>query len=71
MNTAPQRRIIRMPEVVQMVGLGKTAIYGRIKDHTFPAPIKLGRASGWVESEVQQWVDDQIAANRGGKEAEH
>jgi len=65
MNTQPQRRIIRLPEVCERVGLGKTAIYGRIKDHTFPPPIKLGRASGWVEEEVQQWVDEQIEATRG------
>ncbi len=65
MNTEAQRRIIRLPEVSQLVGLGKTAIYDRIKEHTFPAPIKLGRASGWVEEEVQQWVDEQIEATRG------
>lgn len=65
MNTQQQRRIIRLPEVCERVGLGKTAIYGRIKDHTFPSPIKLGRASGWVEEEVQQWVDQQIEASRG------
>ncbi len=66
MNTESQRRIIRLPEVSQRVGLGKTAIYERIKEHTFPAPIKLGRASGWIEEEVQKWVDEQIVATRGG-----
>lgn len=48
-----------------MVGLGKTAIYGLIKDHTFPAPIKLGRASGWVESEVQEWIAERIQQRDG------
>jgi len=65
MNTQPQRRIIRLPEVRERVGLGKTAIYGRIKDRTFPSPIKLGRASGWIEEEVQQWVELQIRSTRG------
>lgn len=71
MNTAPQRRLIRMSEVMKMTGIGKTAIYGRIKEHTFPEPVKLGRASTWVESDVQKWVDEQIAANRGGDDANH
>lgn len=66
MNTEAQRRIIRLPEVSQLVGLGKTAIYDRIKEHTFPAPIKLGRASGWVAEEVQKWLETQITATRGG-----
>jgi len=65
MNNQPQRRIIRLPEVSERVGLGKTAIYSRIKDHTFPSPIKLGRASGWIEEEVQNWVESQIEATRG------
>lgn len=66
MNTEAQRRIIRLPEVSQLVGLGKTAIYERIKEHTFPSPIKLGRASGWIKEEVQKWVETQITATRGG-----
>lgn len=64
MPSTEARRIIRLPEVMNMTGLGKTTIYGRISDHTFPAPIKLGRASGWVEADVQQWIETQIAASR-------
>jgi len=71
MNAEQQRRLIRMPEVMKMAGIGKTAIYGRIKDHTFPAPVKVGRASTWVESDVQKWVDEQIAANRDGDHSGH
>lgn len=32
----------------------------------FPKPIKLGeRASGWIESEVREWIEDRIYASRG------
>ncbi|MGT2505719.1 helix-turn-helix transcriptional regulator [Cupriavidus basilensis] len=37
-----------------------------MKEHTFPSPIKLGGASGWIEEEVQKWVETQITATRGG-----
>ncbi|MDE2773362.1 MAG: AlpA family phage regulatory protein [Gemmatimonadota bacterium] len=31
------------------------------------APVRLGaRAVGWIESEVDQWIRDQIAASREG-----
>ncbi|WP_343661114.1 AlpA family transcriptional regulator [Ralstonia sp.] len=60
-------RLIRMPEVIKMVGLGKTAIYDRIKDHRFPAPIKLGRASAWVESEVQEWIAERVRQRDGSR----
>lgn len=40
----------------------KTAIYDRIKDGTFPKPLKLGRMSGWLESDVQAWIAGQGGA---------
>ena len=57
-------RIIRLPQVRELVGLGRTAIYGKIKAGDFPKPVKLGRVSGWVESEVQAWINSQIMASR-------
>ncbi|HOL65706.1 MAG TPA: AlpA family phage regulatory protein [Accumulibacter sp.] len=40
-------RIIRLPEVLGMVGMKKSAVYDKLKDGSFPAPLKLGRMSGW------------------------
>lgn len=60
----PNERIIRLPQVVAMVGLKKSAIYKKIKLEEFPKPIKLGtHASGWLESDVQGWIMKQ--AGRG------
>lgn len=58
------QRIIRLPQVKAMVGLGTTAIYDKMKNGDFPKQIKLGRLSGWVESEVQEWIGKQIKASR-------
>lgn len=55
----PNERIIRLPEVLDMVGMRKTAVYDKIKDGSFPKPLKLGRMSGWLESDVQQWIMQQ------------
>jgi prophage regulatory protein len=58
----PQRNsaegtIIRLPQVEESVGLKKSAIYKLIKAGDFPSQIKLGkRASGWLESAVQTWI---------------
>ena len=64
-------RILRLPELRQRIGLGRTAIYERLDprsryyDPTFPKPIPLGstarvRATGWVEAEVEHWLRSQI-----------
>ena len=58
------QRLIRLPQVKAMVGLGTTAIYDKIKKGEFPRQIKLGRLSGWVESEVHDWIRQQILASR-------
>jgi predicted DNA-binding transcriptional regulator AlpA len=29
---------------------------------TFPASVKLGTASRWLLSEIEQWIDEQVAA---------
>lgn len=52
-------RIIRLPEVLDRVGVRKTTLYAMIKRAEFPAQIKLGRISGWSEREVQSWIDQQ------------
>ena len=54
-------RIIRLNEVINRTGLGKTSLYKFIKSQTFPHPIALGeRAVGWVEAEVDQWITARI-----------
>jgi prophage regulatory protein len=49
-------RLIRLPEVLDMVGLGKTTVYAMMKDGEFPQPRKVRGLSVWVESEVQEWI---------------
>lgn len=45
--------LLRMPLVIQATGLSRTVIYERIKEGTFPPPIKLSaRASAWPRNEI-------------------
>lgn len=58
-------RILRFREVKEMVGLGKTTLYARIKEGSFPKPISLGgRAVGWIKSEVVAWLVARINETR-------
>jgi prophage regulatory protein len=48
---------IRLSEVEQLIGLKRTAIYKRIKDGEFPAPVKVGkRASRWSTADIEKWA---------------
>ena len=62
-------RVLRLPRVQARTGLSRSSIYMRAANGTFPQPVRLGaRAVGWIESEVDAWIREQIAASRGGAE---
>ncbi|MGM0429781.1 MAG: helix-turn-helix transcriptional regulator [Pseudomonadota bacterium] len=59
-------RVIRLNEVKDKVGLSRSTIYRRIANDGFPKPILLGgRASGWIEGEVDQWLMRCVRESRG------
>ena len=56
------RRFLRIADVMKATGFRRTFIYDRIRQHDFPAPIKIGpRASVWDSEEVDAWMAEQIA----------
>ena len=55
-------RLIRLPQVVEMTGTGKTFIYSRISNRTFPKQIQLGsRSVVWNERDVIDRMNAQIS----------
>lgn len=54
-------RFLRSAEVIQRVGLGRSAIYARIRANAFPKQVDLGGVSVWVESEIDAWIAARIA----------
>ena len=66
-----QKRLIRLPEVLSRTGYGRTTIYRKMEDGSFPRSVKLGgppidpnvfdsRAIAWIEDEVEQWIESRI-----------
>lgn len=54
-------RFLALPAVKTAVGLCRSAIYARVKNGTFPSPVKIGRGSRWSEAEIRDWQDSQLA----------
>jgi prophage regulatory protein len=58
-------RILRLPEVCSVTGLGRSMIYQMESDLRFPKRVKIGtRAVGWVEGEVRAWLHKRIELSR-------
>ena len=57
-------QFIDMAFITRLTGLTDKWFYKLIKDGAFPAPIKLGRSSRWLKSEVEAWLQARIAQPR-------
>lgn len=64
------QRIIRRPNVEARTGIPKSSIYALMAKGEFPKPIKIGaRAVGWLDSDIDAWINEQVSASRGGSSA--
>ena len=62
-------RLISLREVLQLTSRGRTRIYADIQAGAFPAPVKDGASSRWVEAEVVAWIAQRIAARDAQRSA--
>ena len=58
--TAP--RFLRLPEVLNLVGVTRSTLYRWMEAEMFPRQISVGgNTVVWVVSDVTKWMQDQIA----------
>jgi prophage regulatory protein len=57
--------ILRWPDVARLVPISRSHAHHLAARGEFPKPIKLGsRASGWLLSEINQWLEVRVAKSR-------
>ncbi len=57
MSTENTGRLLRLSEVVVLTGLSRSSIYRKMRDGSFPEPLKIGmRAVRWRKSEIEAWL---------------
>ncbi|WP_448622503.1 helix-turn-helix transcriptional regulator [Dickeya fangzhongdai] len=57
-------KFVDMAFITKLTGLTDKWFYKLISLGEFPKPIKLGRSSRWLESEVEAWLQERIAQSR-------
>jgi prophage regulatory protein len=56
-------RMLRLSQVVEKTGLGKTSIYELQKEGRFPRSVHVtGHSVRWIEAEVETWLVQQAQA---------
>ena len=60
--------ILRLPQVLERVGFSRSTLLSKVGDGTFPEPLFLStRARGWLESDVEAWIESRIQQRDGGQ----
>ena len=54
-------QIIKRAELAKKIGVCSDSIKKLIEEDGLPKPIKIGKVSGWLESEVDTWLEHKIA----------
>ena len=58
-------RILRRGEVRERTGLCRSTLYELMQKGAFPRPIRIGqKAVGWLEHEVDDWLNERVRASR-------
>lgn len=63
-NSLLNDQFVDMKFITRFTGLTDKWFYKMIQNGKFPKPIKLGRSSRWLQSEVAAWVQAQIDESR-------
>ncbi|HCI5121953.1 TPA: AlpA family phage regulatory protein [Klebsiella pneumoniae] len=57
-------QFVNMAYITSLTGLTDKWFYKLIKDDVFPKPIKMGRSSRWLKSEVEARLQERINQSR-------
>jgi len=53
----PQEGFVRLPQVLHVLGIGKTSFWDGVKAGRYPAPVKLApRTTAWRVEDIRQLI---------------
>lgn len=70
MTVSSTRRLLRLPEVKQKLGLSRAGIYRLIAEGQFPRQVCIGpRTVAWCQDDLEAWIEQRIQG--AAERAEH
>lgn len=61
---------LRLTTVKARTGLSRSTVYRRVAEGRFPSPIPLGgRSVGWLDSDINEWMSQQVRLRQLAKGA--
>lgn len=62
MSDPAKLKVVRLPGVINQVGLSRSTIYLLIQNNAFPKSVRLSeRAVGWRQGDIEDWLASRSA----------
>ncbi len=62
----PETGYLRLPQILQLIPIGRSTWWQGVKDHRFPQPVKLGpRTTAWKAEDIRQLLNEINDHNNG------
>ncbi len=58
-STLPSEGFARLPQVLSVVPVKRSTLWGWVKDGKFPRPVKLGGTTAWPVEAVRSWIAER------------
>lgn len=62
--TLIEDQFVDMAFMTRFTGLTDKWFYKLIQEGKFPRPVKFGRSSRWLQSELEAWVQERVKLSR-------
>ncbi len=57
LNTNEDERLLRLKQVLEIIPVSKSSWWAGVKDGKYPASVKYGRSTFWLNSDIQNLID--------------
>lgn len=62
------QNLLRLPAVLQRVGLSRSSLYSLVSTGEFPRSIRIGKRSvAWLETDISDWIDERVTESRSSQ----
>lgn len=60
-TSLPETGFIRLPRLLTLIPFSRSTLYLKVKQGTFPAPVKLSvRVAAWKVETIREYIEQQV-----------
>ena len=64
-ESRPMPQLLRLNEVLELTGLGRTTLYRLREDGDFPEGLKLSpKTVAWKLADIEEWINSRPSADK-------